>query len=187
MKRLKNTNRFKSPMGLLLVVLCFIGCSKEPEKNLPRPEYFQCKINGVDFNPVRAFQCENIKGYYENGPIADTVASEFYSAVGYDCPSGKGVTVKAHNLINGSDEVFQLNDSIHFITASYYDLEKERDEVLYEAISGNFKFTKVVKPYKTNGTPVNGYVVGTFDFVAVNSQHDTVRVTNGKFDVTFPL
>ena len=174
----------------LIVSVLLYSCNKGPELTPVTQEgtnTFSCKVNGKVWIPelhpgsLFGYTTPAISGGYWHLFRPDTIAI-FISAR----TNSKGririflqdINIGTHLLDNNT--VVIDTSGIHQSYATYeYPTAKQR----YITTATNTGYVKLTK----SGFKTDGIISGTFEFTAINTSGELVRITDGRFDIKSPL
>lgn len=182
---MKSTIRRSTLFLFLILSITAIKCKKD--KNTLPPETqvgnnkFGCLVNGQVFKPKGGGIRSNRDCYYQqiyigsNGFVFHVAGADLSNTttvydVNINCDSVKIIENQVYILKNTSK-----GNSV----GAYFKLS---NGVLNEYVTTNYCLGElVIKKFDE----VNHIAAGTFWFNAVNSSKDTIRVTNGRFDMKY--
>lgn len=176
--------------------LCFLlllTCKKPPTlppQTAQGSNNFGCYVNGVLFTPLNSSTSNALTNdpalritYGELiavGNGADNEGEHYIFSVGASRKENgikKTVGFGALNIKNlKAGNSFTINNSKGNFSASYQEQKGDNFIHTYHAYEGTITILKVT----------DTFIAGTFWFNAKDSQQDTVKVTEGRFDVAFP-
>src|SRR5690554_31547 len=179
----------------ILLALCALlamssSCKKDDDlrDDSSFAEYFNCKINGVEFNPRGTFTCNHLSFYYYQEAIAGMEAGYFLLS-GVDCPTYNAVAIRIFGLQPNTGE-------LNFFEPTYADScspiiqsvphEISEGMIYYDQlISGSMRITTFIP--RDSITHRLGKIEGTFEFSVANEENDSViHVTDGAFRFKVP-
>ena len=167
----------------LILVISVIGCKKATTSNpvvehLP-PETqngkntFGCLLNGKVWVPYKTDFTRKLEVWYDQ-----------YYHLGT-------LRIIAERRKNGSDQSITIAmDSLNHI--GHYSLNDRKSKIYYDDLIKNCIYdsfdTSVLKTGNLNITKLdfqNRIIAGTFDFTLIKTGCDTIRATEGRFDVKY--
>jgi hypothetical protein len=165
-----------------LAVLLLLGCDKGPDLTPVTQEgknTFSCKVNGKvwipDGNSDLFVTIRPIAGGFTKNIVNDTINIYIYTRKS----NGEGVDLYLRSAEPG---IHSLNYTTRSYEYSFYPhnygsfRRKDGHELITSAAySGWVKLT--------TANVVSGIIAGTFEFTAGNPQGESVRITEGRFDV----
>lgn len=175
---------FLNILTSLLILVIFGGCEKGPELTPITQDgrnTFSCKVNGkvwvAERTPDLARPKEAIYGGFTQPPGIDTI-NIFLRAYR---PDGTGIDLYLRSIKIGVHHL-NANSSPYSIYPQPYGSYYSTEKILFITATGAIGSVKISKAdVKT------GLLAGTFEFEAVTSSGEIVKVSDGRFDIKSPL
>ncbi len=172
---------------ITLLTICMLSLTQckedddQPDKQNYGAEYFECKVNGVEFKSKSTPHCDG--RYFNYYPEAYLGMPEgLMTFYGRNCTDYEVVGIRINGIFINDNYVSFMEPTVVDSAYPYYSIKNSLGQIVtYEnVLDGEMEIEQFIP--RADGSSPYGTIRGTFNFIVTDANAvDTFRITEGRF------